>query len=79
MARDAVCVRLTALLPEGPAMADATTELATLLRRAGYDLPDAARAEMAPGHALMRAMLARLGTVPTEAEPATIFRPETTR
>jgi hypothetical protein len=62
-------------------MADQTpeTELAALLRQAGHDLPAATVAEIVPAHALLRRMLARLGTVPAEAEPATIFQPESRR
>jgi hypothetical protein len=53
--------------------------LGTLLRRAGYDLSDATVADLAPGHALLEAMLARLGATAPEAEPATIFRPAARR
>jgi len=50
-------------------------EIAALLRRAGYDRPPAATADLGEGHALLRRMIARLGAVAPEAEPATIFRP----
>ena len=50
-------------------------EIAALLRRAGYDLPPAMLADLDHGHTLLRAMVARLGSVAPEAEPATIFRP----
>ena len=50
-------------------------KIAALLRRAGYDLPSALVADFDHGHMLLRAMLARLGKVAPEAEPATIFRP----
>lgn len=50
-------------------------EITTVLRRAGYDLPAELTADLAHGHALLVRMLARLGTVPAEAEPATMFQP----
>jgi hypothetical protein len=53
--------------------------LAATLRRAGFDLPDEAVADLARGHDLLLAMLQRLGATGAEAEPATIFRPETAR
>lgn len=57
-------------------MAETTPDLplAALLRRAGHDLPPEAVADLAHGHALLRAMLARLGQAAPQAEPATIFR-----
>lgn len=58
-------------MPESPP----ETEIAALLRRAGYDLPPVQISGIDQGHALLRAMLARLGRVTPEAEPATIFRP----
>lgn len=49
--------------------------LAALLRRAGHDLPSEAVADLAPGYALLEAMLALLPAQPPAAEPATVFRP----
>jgi hypothetical protein len=59
-------------------MPDATAEppIAAILRRAGYRIPAEHLADLAHGHRLLEAMLARLGTVPADAEPATIFRPD---
>jgi hypothetical protein len=59
-------------------MPDATAEppIAAILRRAGYRIPAEHLADLAYGHRLLEAMLARLGTVPADAEPATIFRPD---
>ena len=62
-------------------MTDATPEppVAAILRRAGYDLPAAALADLGHGYRLLEAMLARLGTTAPEAEPATTFRPDRAR
>jgi hypothetical protein len=49
------------------------------LRRAGFDLPKEAVADLARGHELLVAMLARLGSTAAEAEPATTFRPDAAR
>lgn len=51
--------------------------IAAALRRAGHDLPPDAMAGLAHGGRLLAAMLARLPAQPPEAEPATVFRPET--
>lgn len=51
--------------------------LAALLRCAGHDLPSEAVADLAPGYALLEAMLALLPAQPPAAEPATVFRPAT--
>ncbi len=61
-------------MPETPA-----EPLAALLRRAGFDLPAEAVADLARGHELLEAMLGKLGATAAEAEPATIFRPEAPR
>jgi hypothetical protein len=53
--------------------------IAALLRQAGYDLPPATIAELAQPHALLQAMLARLGGIAPDAEPATTFRPDAQR
>ncbi len=50
-------------------------EIATILRRAGHDLPAETIADLDHAHGLLRTMLARLRPVPAEAEPATIFQP----
>jgi hypothetical protein len=49
--------------------------LDALLRRAGHALPAETVAELAPGHALLEAMLALLPAQPPAAEPAVVFRP----
>jgi hypothetical protein len=54
-------------------------EVAARLRQAGYELPAEAVADIARGHALLAAMLARIAPQPPAAEPATVFRPETAR
>lgn len=53
--------------------------LDALLRRAGHDLPAETVAELAPGHALLAAMLALLPAQPPTAEPAAVFRPVAAR
>ena len=58
-------------MPENPREA----EIADLLRRAGYDLPPSMLPDLAHAHGLLGRMIARLGQVAPEAEPATIFRP----
>lgn len=62
-------------------MTETTQEptLGALLRRAGYDLPPAAVAEMEHGYSLLQVMLARIPRPLPEAEPATAFRPEVAR
>ena len=62
-------------------MADTPSEppIAAVLRRAGYDLPSDALPGLAHGERLLAALLARLPTQPPEAEPATVFHPETAR
>ena len=59
-------------------MPDAPPEprIAVILRDAGYRLPAEILADVAHGHRLLEAMLARLGSVSVEAEPATTFRPD---
>jgi hypothetical protein len=51
--------------------------LATILRRVVHDLPAGTITDLATGHALLQAMLARLPSLPPAAEPATTFRPDT--
>ncbi|PWS37585.1 hypothetical protein DFH01_12240 [Falsiroseomonas bella] len=53
--------------------------IAAALRTAGYDLPPTIVADVARGHGLLAAVLARIGPPRPEAEPATTFRPETQR
>lgn len=62
--------------PEEPDMAEPPPPLAEALRLAGHDLPTETLRALDPGHALLRAMLARLGATPPEAEPAPVFRPD---
>lgn len=58
-----------------PPMPAAPPPVAAPLRLAGYDLPDETLARLDQGHALLQAMLAHLGHLPPEAEPAPVFRP----
>jgi hypothetical protein len=62
-------------------MDDANKEaaVAAALRAAGYDLPPDIVADVARGHRLLVTALARIAPPPADAEPATIFRPETPR
>jgi hypothetical protein len=50
--------------------------VATALRLAGHDLPPETLASLDRGHALLQAMLARLGAIAPEGEPATTFAPD---
>jgi len=57
-------------------MADPLPPVAKALRLAGYDLPPDTLASLDSGHALLQAMLARLGATAPDAEPAMAFRPD---
>ncbi len=60
-----------------PADAPTDAELATMLARHGLPLSAEQRAALAPGVALLQAMINRVNTdLPREAEPAEFFRPE---
>jgi hypothetical protein len=50
------------------------TPVGVLLRQAGYDLPAADLPDLDHAHALLQAMLARLGTPAPDEEPAPIFQ-----
>ncbi len=50
--------------------------VAAALRLAGHDLPAGTLETLDAGHALLVAMLARLGATAPEAEPATTFAPD---
>jgi hypothetical protein len=57
-------------------MAEPSPPVAEALRLAGHDLPPEVLASLDAGHALLQAMLARLGATAPEAEPASTFRPD---
>lgn len=57
-------------------MAAPEPPVAAPLRLAGYDLSTETLASLDAGHALLQAMLARLGAPPPAAEPATAFLPD---
>jgi hypothetical protein len=57
-------------------MADPPPPVAEALRLAGHDLPLETLRALDTGHALLQAMLARLGASEPEAAPALVFRPD---
>jgi hypothetical protein len=64
-------------MPQGAfAMAEHETEMAALLRQAGYQAPPEAVAQLAALLPDVRALLARLRPASPLLEPATVFRPD---
>jgi hypothetical protein len=57
-------------------MAEPAPPIADALRLAGHDLPPQTLLSLDGGHALLQAMLARLGATAAEAEQAATFRPD---